>query len=69
MNPEDILYLLEERAAIEAENGATEAERLKSIQSERKRLVNVLRADMGLLNANIEIARLEEIANVYDIKY
>lgn len=63
--PQDYLYEIEERAAIETENRATELSRLSSIQTERRRIRDALVAQgMGLLEANMEVVKLERKAGL-----
>lgn len=62
----DIKYRLEERAAIECENGATEAQRLASVQSERKLIRDSLKPELGLLGANMAVMELEKEVDVYN---
>lgn len=62
---EDYLYDIEERAAIEMENGATEESRSSSIQSQRRVIRDALVASgMGLLEANMEVVQLERKAGL-----
>ena len=62
---EDYLYDIEERAAIETENGATEASRCNSIQTERRTIRDALVASgMGLLESNIKVVQLEREAGL-----
>lgn len=65
MNIDEALSLLEERAAIEEENKATEAQRIKSIQEERRRIRDALVGDLSLHQANIKVMELEKQADVY----
>lgn len=49
---QDLEYDIAERRAIEWENGATELQQLQSIQSERRRLINRLKDQMGIHEAS-----------------
>ena len=62
---DDYLYDIEERAAIETENGATEESRMFSIQRERKIIRDALVASgMGLMDANTKVMQLEREAGL-----
>ena len=64
----DIKYRLEERAAIEYENGATESQRAASVQSERRLIRDELKTESGVLEANRLVLELEKEADVYNEK-
>jgi len=64
----DIKYRLEERAAIMEENNATEAQRLASVQKERKLIRDSLKEGMGLHKANMAVIELEKEVDVFNLK-
>ena len=59
-----ILYDLQERAGIECDS--TEAQRVASVQSERKRHIASLKGDMTPVAAFITVMELEKEADIFN---
>lgn len=62
---QDIKYRIEERAAIEYEDGVSEAQRASSVQFERKTIRDALTGELTLLEANRAVLELEKEVWVY----